>query len=126
MKIKISEEQNLEIQEAIKEALNPNGGKLSLKYNAPNGQSLSTPGAIGSAVMNASRAAKSIPKGGIIDNNVSITADTDGDGTSKEITVGGDKKTNESFVMNIKQLNEIRLRKLKENSEVVKINKFLK
>jgi len=121
--IKINEEQDKEIRKLIKENLDPNGGSLSLHYNTP--KTPSTPGEIGNAVVNATKAAEKIPNNSNVSNDVSINADPDNDNKQQTITVGGDTKF-ESVIISKKQLDEIRLRKLKENSEVVKIKNFLK
>lgn len=122
--IKINKEQDKEIRKLIKENLDPNGG-LSLHYNTPGNKTPHTPGEIGTAVVNATKAAEKIPNNSNINNDVSINADPDNDNKQQTITVGGDNKY-ESVIISKKQLDEIRLRKLKENSEVVKIKNFLK
>jgi hypothetical protein len=123
--IKINEEQDKEIRKLIRENLDPNGGSLSLHYNTPGNKTPKTPGEIGNAVVNASKAAEKMPNNSNVSNDVSINADPDNDNKQQTITVGGDAKL-ESIIISKKQLDEIRLRKLKENSEVVKIKNFLK
>jgi hypothetical protein len=121
--IKINEKQDKEIRKLIKENLDPNGGSLSLHYNTQ--KTPNTPGEIGNAVVNATKAAEKLPSNPNISNDVSINADPDGDNKQQTITVGNDNK-NESIIISKKQLDEIRLKKLKENSDVVKIKNFLK
>ena len=123
--IKINEEQDKEIRKLIKENLDPNGGGLSLHYNTPGNKTPNTPGEIGNAVVNATKAAEKVPNNSNISNDVSINADPDNDNKQQTITIGGDAKL-ESVIISKKQLDEIRLKKLKENSEVVKIKNFLK
>lgn len=123
--IKINEEQDKEIRKLIRENLDPNGGALSLHYSTPGNKTPKTPGEIGNAVVNATKAAEKIPNNSNINNDVSINADPDNDNKQQTITVGGDAKL-ESIIISKKQLDEIRLKKLKENSEVVKIKNFLK
>ncbi|MBQ3945652.1 MAG: hypothetical protein II670_08605 [Alphaproteobacteria bacterium] len=123
--IKINEKQDKEIRKLIKENLDPNGGGLSLHYSIPGNKTPRTPGEIGSAVVNATKAAEKVPTNSNISNDVSINADPDNDNKQQTITVGGDTKF-ESVIISKKQLDEIRLKKLKENSEVVKIKNFLK
>ena len=121
--IKIDEKQDKEIRKMIKESLDPNGGKLSLHYNTnttPN-----TPGEIGNEIVNASKAAEKVPTNSSIDNSVTISADPDNDNKKQNITVSGDGVA-ESVIISKGQLDEIRLKNLKENSEVVKIKDFLK
>ena len=122
--IKISEEQDREIKNKINEFLDPNGGSLQLKYSTPT--TPKTPGEIGSTIVNATKAAERVPSNPNIDNSVSITADPDNDNKQQQITVSGDNNVSESVIITMKQLNEMRLRKLKENSDIVKIDKFLK
>ena len=123
--IKINEEQDREIRKLIKENLDPNGGALSLHYSTPGNKTPKTAGEIGTAVVNATKAAEKVPTNSNINNDVSINADPDNDNKQQTITVGGDNKF-ESIIISKKQLDEIRLKKLKENSEVVKIKNFLK
>lgn len=123
--IKINEKQDKEIRKLIKENLDPNGGALSLHYSTPGNKTPHTPGEIGTAVVNATKAAEKVPTNSNINNDVSINADPDNDNKQQTITVGSDNKF-ESVIISKKQLDEIRLKKLKENSEVVKIKNFLK
>lgn len=125
-KIKLSEQQDKEIRNLIKENLDPNGGQLSLKYTPAGGQTPNTPGAIGQAVVNASKASEKVANNSNVSNDVSVEADPDHDNKKQTITVGGDNNISESFIISMKQLNEMRLKKLKENSEKVKIKDFLK
>lgn len=121
--IKIDEKQDKEIRKLIKESLDPNGGKLSLHYSTnttPN-----TPGEIGNEIVNASKAAEKVPTNSSIDNSVTISADPDGDNKKQNITVSGDGVA-ESVIISKGQLDEIRLKNLKEHSEVIKIKDFLK
>ena len=122
--IKISEQQDREIRKRINEFLDPNGGSLQLKYSTP--KTPKTAGEIGNTIVQATRAAEKVPSNSNIDNSVSITADPDNDNKQQQITVSGDNHVSESFIISMKQLNEMRLKKLKENSQVVKIEKFLK
>lgn len=124
--IKISEQQDREIRNRINEFLDPNGGQLSLKYTPAGGQTPNTPGAIGQAVVNASKASEKVASNSNVSNDVSVEADPDHDNKKQTITVGSDSNIQESFIISMKQLNEMRLKKLKENSQVVKIEKFLK
>jgi hypothetical protein len=123
--IKISEKQDREIKNLIKETLDSNGGQLSLKYTPAGGRKPRTPGEIGNAVVAAAKAGEKVSNNTNINTDVSITADPDGDKKSQEITVGNDNQVTESFIISMEQLNEMRLKKLKENSEIVKIDKFL-
>lgn len=122
--IKISEQQDLEIRNRINEFLDPNGGSLQLNYKTPT--TPKTPGEIGTTIVNATKAAEKVAPNSNVDNSVSITADPDNDNKQQQITVSGDNNVSESFIISMKQLNEMRLKKLKENSQVVKIEKFLK
>jgi len=128
-KIKISEQQDKEIRNIIKEnleeVLDPNGGSLSLHYNTPGNTTPKTAGQIGNAIVAATKAAEKVPNNSNINNDVSINADPDNDNKQQTITVGGDSKL-ESVIISKKQLDEIRLRKLKENSKLVTIEKFLR
>lgn len=129
-RIKLSEQQDKELRQIIKEnlseMLDPNGGQMQLKYVTPN--TPNTPGEIGNAIVKATKAAKKVPSNSNIDNSVSITADPDNDNKKQDITVSGDNKnsTFESFIISKKQLDEIRLMKLKENSKIVTVENFLK
>ena len=121
--IKIDEHQDKEIKKLVKESLDPNGGKLSLHYNT--NTTPKTPGEIGTAIVDASKAADKIPANGAIENSVTISADPDHDNRKQDITVNGDNIA-ESVIISKGQLDEIRLKNLKEHSEVVKIKDFLK
>lgn len=46
--------------------------------------------------------------------------------TVSMVTPDSSNEVKESFIISMKQLNEMRLKKLKENSQVVKIENFLK
>lgn len=124
--IKISEQQDKEIRNFIKENLDPNGGQLSLKYTPAGGKTPNTPGEIGNAVVNATKASEKVASNSNISPDVSIDADPDHDSKKQSITVGNDTGLNESFIITMKQLNEMRLRKMKANSELVKIEQVLK
>lgn len=128
-KIKISEQQDKEIRNIIKEnleeVLDPNGGSLSLHYNTPGNTTPNTAGQIGNTAVAAAKAAKNVSGNPNINNAVSFTADPDNDKKPQTITVSGNSKL-ESVIISKKQLDEIRLRKLKENSKLVTIENFLR
>ena len=127
-KIILNEQQDKEIREIIKENLkefiDPNGGTLQLKYSTP--KTPNTPNEIGNTIVKAAKAAEKIPNNSNINNSVSITADPDNDNKQQDITINGDNKVMESFIISNKQLDEIRLKKLKENSKLVTVEKFLR
>lgn len=122
-KIKLSEEQNMMIQNIVNEMLN-NNTNLSYKYDNPNGTPKNA-GDIGKAAIDASKKLETTPKNPMVNNKVSFSADPDNDGKQQQITIGSDS-TNESILITKKQLNEARLKKMKENTKVVKLKNLFR
>jgi hypothetical protein len=130
--IKINEKQDKEIRKIIKEnMLNTNtaldggvktsdGGSAKIDYTSGNQND--------SPQTQLTKAANVQDKMKVNGVNTPVETELNVGGTDRSVTVG-DKVTEnkcESFIISKKQLDEIRLKKLKENSEVVKIKNFLK
>lgn len=127
-KIIISEQQNKEIHKIIKEMLDTNTN--SNNNNNPAGNL--TIGLRGgdddiSLEKNTQNTINTVSKTPGAQNLLNNGATMDVEGT-----VGGKKveanfqTTNESYIINKKQLNEIRLKKIKSNSELIKLKDFIK
>lgn len=126
-KIIISEQQNKEIHKIIKEMLDTN---TNSNTNNPAGNlTIGLRGgdddiSLDKNTQNTINAVSKSPSAQNLLNN-GATMDVEG-------TVGGKKveanfqTTNESYIINKKQLNEIRLKKLKSNSELIKKKDFIK
>lgn len=126
-KIIISEQQNKEIHKIIKEMLDTN---TNSNNNNPAGNL--TIGLRGgdddiSLEKNTQNTINTVSKTPGAQNLLNNGATMDVEGT-----VGGKKveanfqTTNESYIINKKQLNEIRLKKIKSNSELIKMKDFIK
>lgn len=126
--IKISEEQNKEIKKLIKEELNVNAGvgsdgkpvKPVLTTNEPvrdDSQILPTLKSLDNEAgkMGIDSTQVKAPNGTKPNKTISMSTPDN----ASEIK-------NESFIITMKQLNEMRLKKIKENSDVVKIKNFIK
>ena len=132
--IKINEEQDKEIRKVINEFLNsnsinktpdggvktPDGGTAKIDYtsNNPNDP----------AETQLNKAANVQNKFKVNGQPTSVETELNVGGTDRSVTIGNPVKESiiKSAIITKKQLDEIRLKKLKENSEVVKIKNFLK
>lgn len=126
-KIIISEQQDKEIHKIIKEMLDTN---TNSNTNNPAGNlTIGLRGgdddiSLEKNTQNTINAVSNTPSAQNLLNN-GATMDVEG-------TVGGKKveanfqTTNESYIINKKQLNEIRLKKIKSNSELIKLKDFIK
>lgn len=132
--IKINEEQDKEIRKVINEFLNsnpinktpdggvktPDGGTAKIDFTSGNPND--------PAETQLNKAANVQDKFKVNGQPTSVETELNVGGTDRSVTIGNPVKENiiKSAIITKKQLDEIRLKKLKENSEVVKIKNFLK
>ena len=131
--IKINEEQDKKIRSVIKENIasntaldggvkTPDGGSTKIDYQSGN------PNEAPAATLN--KMATLPPSTSTLQGKkVPVETEMNVNGTTRSVTLGtptNNSTTSESIIISKGQLDEIRLKKLKENSEVVKIKDFLK
>lgn len=132
-KIILSEQQDKEIRSLIKESLaantaldggikTPDGGSTKIDYQSGN------PSESPATTLN--KMATLPPSTSTLQGKkVPVETEMNVNGTTRSVTLGAptDNPTKvESIIISKKQLDEIRLKRLKENSYVVKIKNFLK
>lgn len=132
-KIKISEQQDKEIRNLIKENMlnvntavdggvkTPDGGSAKIDYTSGNQND--------SPQTQLTKAANVQDKMKVNGVNTPVETEIKVNGNQERSVTVGDKVTEnkrESIIITKKQLDEIRLRKLKENSKLVTIEKFLR
>lgn len=130
--IKISEQQDREIRNKINEMLNANPsaniGQLQAAIGNNSNAKPTMSIEFGDNVSNTERLNLASRGAQTTKGEVHTELKTPGD-PETDVTIEPKAKsgiTSESFIISMKQLNEMRLKKLKENSQVVKIEKFLK
>ena len=130
--IKINERQDKEIRELIKEGLNLNPAANLSQLQGAIGNNSNAEATIGvdfnDKVSNIDRLDIAEKGASAINTPVSTELSTP-QNPELDVKIEPDKKkttVGESFIISKSQLDEIRLKNLKENSEVVKIKDFLK
>lgn len=125
--IKISEQQDREIRNRINENLNINAGVGIDGKQVQPVLTTNEPVKDDSQIMNTLKGLDTeASKLGIDQTQVKAPNAGKPAKTVSMTTPDSGNEVKESFIISMKQLNEMRLRKLKENSQVVKIEKFLK
>lgn len=125
-KIILSEEQDKLIQNKLNEMLNPNlGNNFSLNANVTkkDGQPVSS-NEIPQLLNSMDKAQDQTG----LTTNAKVNIGNDGDTETLSLSSNNPSRTTikESILITKKQLNEARLKKLKSNSQVIKVENFLK
>ena len=125
--IKISEQQDREIRNRINENLNINAGVGIDGKQVQPVLTTNEPVKDDSQIMNTLKGLDTeASKLGIDQTQVKAPNAGKPAKTVSMLTPDSSNEVKESFVISMKQLNEMRLKKMKANSDVVKINEFLK